>query len=280
MTTKDDTLNETSQEAKGKSEDNTNKAVNKKPEDANKQFAHKTSYELIVEDTSLLSQEMVAELSNIAILSMKTILNGRTADIQNAKKYSDFISDDIIDKLILKYNKTHSFTVVVFLSIKNTLCFEASKGFLGSQDVFLKCEYSDDNWICNTLITMINRLSRDPLRKVETPDKIEGDMKKTMSEEMEKILSGKTWLDNYNNTDCNVIVANLIDKLKFKFPNYFFTLNCILRNDDSGFTSFSNNYCFYSKEDSTCFEIFNTNSDDLAKNSIFCTIYASFFKNK
>ncbi len=59
MTTKDETLTQTSKEAQGKAEDN-NKGVNKKPEDSNKHFAHKTNYEVIAEDTSLLSQELVA----------------------------------------------------------------------------------------------------------------------------------------------------------------------------------------------------------------------------
>ena len=240
----------------------------------------KKQYSLISEDPSNIPQEMIEEIGNISLISMTTILTGREPEMHHSKKYSDFISEDILDKLILKYNKTHSFTVVVFLSTSNSKCFEISKGYIGPQDFYMKSEFVDDNWICFTLITMINRLSRDPMRKVENPEKLEGEIKKVMLDEMEKILSGKIWIEKYNNDDCTVIVQNILDKLIFKYQSYFFTLNCIIRNDDLGFTTYSNNYCFYSKEDSICFEIYNTNNDETAKNSIWCTIYASFFKNK
>jgi len=181
--------------------------------------------------------------------SMKTILSARKYDMIQNKKYADFITDDLIDKLILKYSSEFHFTVIVYLSSYDTQLSHSSKGYIGQYDFFVKSEYMDENFICQTFITMINRKSRDPKRKPEMGRKVEIKIKKIMLKEMERFLIGKTWDLTNPVQDSNSIVDNILEKLKFKYNDYYFTVNTLLRNDDFGFTSYSSSYFYNLKED-------------------------------
>ena len=213
---------------------------------------------------------------------MKTILSSRKFEDKSCKQYADFVTDDIVDKLILKYSKTHSFTVVVFLNSSKSQCVEHSKGFIGVGDLFIKSEYSDENWICYTLISLIQKTNRDPKRRTlaqPAMEKMDAKVKKMIVKEMQKLLINKTWDMTNPQQDCLALVENILDKLTFKYNEYYFAVNCLLKNDDAGFTAYSNSFFFFPKEDSTCFEIFK-NEDDKIKNALFCTIYTSYFKFK
>jgi hypothetical protein len=254
----------------------------KKLEEQKKLEEAKKLEEKRLEEERRMRVELPNEIKLTAFNSMKTILSARKFEDKTTKQYADFITDDILDKLILKYSKTHSFTVVVFLSSSKSQCVEHSKGFIGVDDLFIKTEYSDENWICYTLITFVQKSNRDPKRKTlpqPAMEKMDAKVKKLIGKEMTKFLVNKTWDLTNPQQDCNALVDNILDKLTFKYEEYYFAVNCLLRNDDAGYTAYSNSYFFFPKEDSTCFEIFK-NDDEKVKNSLFCTVYTSYFKFK
>jgi len=210
---------------------------------------------------------------------MKSILSARKFEALHTKKYADFVCDDIIDKLILKFSKTHSFSVNVFLSSYNSQVCEFSKGFIGIGDIFIKAEYIDENWICQSIICLIQKTNRDPKRRANGVEKTETKVKKLLKKEMEKYLINKTWDITNPIQDCTAMVDTILEKLKFKYEEYYYAINCLLKNDDFGFSAYSNSFYFFKQEDSTVWEILK-NDDDRIKNSLFCAIYVSFFKYK
>ena len=260
-----------------KAEDNTKNENMKKQDEAKKLEEQKRQ-----EEKAKIKSELQNAIKLISFNSMKTILSARKFEDKTAKQYADFITDDILDKLILKYSNTHSFTVVVFLNSVKSQCVEHSKGFIGVGDLFIKSEYTDENWICYTLITVIQKINRDPKRKTlaqPAMEKMDLKIKKLILKEMHKILINKTWDLTDPQQDANALIENILDKLTFKYQEYYFAVNCLLRNDDAGYSAYSNSFFFFPKEDSTCFEIFK-NEDDKIQNALFCTIYTCYFKFK
>jgi len=129
---------------------------------------------------------------------------------------------------------------------------------------------------------MVQKANRDPHRKIHNHhdfEKMEEKLKGLVHTEMRKVLINKTWDITNPDQDASALVLNLLEKLLYKFEEYYFSVNCLLKNDDAGFTAYSNSFFFFPKEDSTCFEVFK-NDDEKILNSLFCTVYISYFKFK
>ena len=152
-------------------------------------------------------QQEISPFGLIAIKGMKNILEGRKYDKASISKYKEFIAEDIKDKLKRKFMEL-SFSVNIFLGSFDSPSWQNSNGYFCNDDIFVREEYKDANWICHAVITGVWTKNRDESRAktVSNLKDIQTKAKGNSQKIMEKFLFGKTYDQNLTGRDLGKIL--------------------------------------------------------------------------
>lgn len=228
---------------------------------------------------SQFRQPELSPFGAIAIKGMRNILEGRKFDKSQITKYKEFIGDDIKDKLKRKFTDL-AFTVNVFLGSFESPFWQNSNGYFCNDDVFVREEYKDQNWVCQTVINGVWLKNRDENRpKAAGTKDLEAKAKPICQKIMDKFLLGKVYDQSLSGRDLGKILEETNESFKFEFgKEYNFFINAILIDKSKGSCE-GGSYGQNSKDEDLMITEGYTTEKDAAK-GIQGIIMASFFKIK
>jgi hypothetical protein len=216
----------------------------------------------------------------IAIKGMKNILEGRKFDKASITKYKEFIGEDIKDKIKRKYLDL-TFSVNIYLGSFDSPSWQNSNGYFCNDDVFVREEYKDQNWVCQAIINGVWNKNRDENRaKTAKVNEIETKAKGNCQKIMEKFLFGKIYDQSLTGRDLGKILEETNESFKFEFgKDYTFFVNCILVDKSKGTTEYGSYENNNKEEDLVITETYTTDKT-AADKGIMGVVLASFFKIK